>query len=341
MDSLTQTRFIRFLDNPTPTTEEVIEVFQPLAAGEYDPVHTAALLATIRTRGETKADLSGVAQAFLAVAHPFPVTGQGIIDTAGTGGDGLNTINITTGASMIAAAAGQKVIKCGNRSVSSRSGSADVLEALGIPLTLDCDAAVRQLDNTHFTFLFAPAYHPAVAHVVPVRQALKVPTIFNTMGPILSPVRPEYQIMGIANPQLGQTIAEVFRDLGRRRALVIHGSGMDEIALHGATTIWELNEHGEISHFEITPESLGLNTYPLHELTGGSAAENAEMLRKTFAGHGTPAHRDALAASAGAIFYVHGRTDSIKEGVELALDLLSDGTVDQWLTAQEGALYNA
>ena len=224
--------FRRFIDNPAPTLEEATEAFTPLTVGDYDDVHIAALLATIRTRGETFADIAGAAQAFLAAGRPFPVTGEGIMDTAGTGGDGANTINITTAASLLAAAGGVKMIKHGNRSVSSKSGSADVLEALNIPLDLDPDRAVRQFESANFTFLFAPAYNPAIAFVQPVRKALGVTTLFNTMGPLLSPARPEFQIMCIANPGLGPIIAETLNTLGRTRALVVHGAGTDEIAVH-------------------------------------------------------------------------------------------------------------
>ena len=161
----------RFLDNPAPTLEEAVEAFTPLTVGDYEDVHIAALLATIRTRGETYADIAGAAKAFLAAGRPFPITGEGIMDSAGTGGDGANTINITTAASLTAAAGGVKMIKCGNRSVSSKSGSADVLEALNIPLDLDPERAVRQFESSNFTFLFAPAYNPAIAFVQPVRKA--------------------------------------------------------------------------------------------------------------------------------------------------------------------------
>ena len=199
-----------FLNNSQPTIEEAMEVFTPLAVGDYDDIHIAALLTHIRTRGETFADIAGAAKAFLKVGYPFRITGEGLMDSAGTGGDGANTINITTGASLVAAAGGVKMIKHGNRSVSSKSGSADVLEALNIPLDLDAARAVRQFKASNFTFLFAPAYNPAVAHVQPVRKALGIPTIFNTLGPLLSPGRPSLQIMGIANPAQGQLIAEAF-----------------------------------------------------------------------------------------------------------------------------------
>ena len=331
--------FRRFMDNPEPTLEEAIEAFTPLTVGDYDDVHIAALLAMIRTRGETFADIAGAARAFLAAGRPFPVTGEGIMDTAGTGGDGANTINITTAASLTAAAGGVKMIKCGNRSVSSKSGSADVLEALNIPLDLDPERAVRQFESSNFTFLFAPAYNPAIAFVQQVRKALGVSTLFNTMGPLLSPARPEFQIMGIANPALGQVIAETMRELGRNRALVVHGAGTDEIAVHGETEVWELKD-GEITHYTVTPEELGVERHSLEDLRGGNGAENAAFMRATFAGEGPDAHRDAVAVSAGAMFYLYGIADSLAAGTEHAKQLLADGTVADWLATHEEADYS-
>ena len=331
--------FRRFMDNPEPTLEEAIEAFTPLTVGDYDDVHIAALLAMIRTRGETFADIAGAARAFLAAGRPFPVTGEGIMDTAGTGGDGANTINITTAASLTAAAGGVKMIKCGNRSVSSKSGSADVLEALNIPLDLDPDRAVRQFESSNFTFLFAPAYNPAIAFVQQVRKALGVSTLFNTMGPLLSPARPEFQIMGIANPKLGQVIAETMRELGRNRALVVHGAGTDEIAVHGETEVWELKD-GEITHYTVTPEELGVERHSLEDLRGGNGAENAAFMRATFAGEGPTAHRDAVAVSAGAMFYLYGIADSLAAGTEHAKQLLANGTVADWLATHEEADYS-
>lgn len=327
-----------YLDNPAPTLEEAIEVFKPLTVGDYDDVHIAALLVAIRTRGETFADVAGAAKAFLAAGHPFPVTGEGLMDTAGTGGDGANTINITTAASLVVAAGGVKMVKHGNRSVSSKSGSADVLEALGIPLDLDPARAVRQFEASNFTFLFAPAYNPAVAHVQPVRKALGVPTLFNTMGPLLSPAHPEFQIMGIANPAVGQIIAEVFAELGRSRALVVHGSGTDEIAVHGPTRIWELRD-GTIENYEITPEEIGVSRHDLSELAGGDGEENARLIRAVFDGTGAPAHLDAISATAGAMFYLCGMEDSIADGTVRARDLIASGAVAQWLSKHEEADY--
>ncbi|AKK12169.1 anthranilate phosphoribosyltransferase [Corynebacterium uterequi] len=327
-----------FIDNKAPTVAECIEAFTPLTVGDYDEVHIAALLTAVKTRGETAADLLGAARAFLKAGRPFPITGAGLMDTAGTGGDGKNTINITTGASLVAAAGGVRMVKCGNRSVSSKAGSADVLEAMKIPLDLDPERAVRQFEASNFTFLFAPAYNPAVGYVQPVRRALKFPTLFNTLGPILAPGRPEFQIMGIANPKQGPIIAEVFKELGRGRALVVHGDGSDEVSVTGPTLVWDLQD-GEISHYTLTPDDFGVGTYSFEDLLGGDAEFNAQALYAVFAGEGAPAHRDAIIATSGAMFHLYGIADSYKAGADHARTLIDDGTVNAWLTKHEETNY--
>lgn len=328
-----------YLDNPAPTEAESYEVFAPLTEGSYDPLLVAALLATIRTRGATPADITGAARAFLEKATPFPQQGEGLIDCVGTGGDGANTINISTAASLVAASAGLRMVKHGNRSVSSKSGSADVLEAFGINLMQEVDQAHRQLQGANFTFLFAPAYHPAFKHVMPIRQALKIPTIFNVLGPLINPARPEIQLLGVADPALGPLMIRTLADLGRTRALVVHGSGIDEIAVHGSTQVWELRD-GEITSYTLTPSDFGVGEWTLEDLRGGTGEENAALLRAVFEGAGAPAHRDAIVANAGALFYLAGQADSFAEGAELAAKQLSSGTVSSWLSAQEAADYS-
>ena len=226
--------------------EDTTSVFRALAAGAFSPTQIAALLATLRTRGETPTDITGAAQAFIEAARPFPVTGSPLLDCVGTGGDGANTINISTTAALLAAAGGLQVVKHGNRSVSSKSGAADVLEALGFDLGQDPDAASQQLASSGFCFLFAPGYHPAFAHVMPVRKELAIPTIFNVLGPLLNPARPALQLMGTVRPDLGPMLIESMRNLGRERALVVHGSGTDEVAVDGSTAVWVVRD-GEIT----------------------------------------------------------------------------------------------
>ncbi|PRQ11077.1 anthranilate phosphoribosyltransferase [Corynebacterium sp. 13CS0277] len=305
------------------------DLFRAVAAGEFTPVEIAALLIALKTRGETPEDIAAAATAFTAAATPFPRTGAGIIDCVGTGGDGAGTINISTGSALIAAAGGLEVVKHGNRSVSSKSGAADVLEALGVPLDLSPEQAAATLESQGFTFLFAPAYHPAFKHVMPVRQALGVPTIFNLLGPLLNPARPALQLMGTARAELGPHLIEVMRQIGRERALVVHGSGLDEIAVHGPTEVWELRD-GEITHYTVTPEDLGLGTHTLSSLVGGDGRDNAQFMMDVFAGRGSEAHKDAMLASCGALFYLAGHADTLAGGVARAREVIDSGQAARW-----------
>ena len=304
-------------------------LFAGVAAGEFSPVEIAALLIHLKTRGETPTDIAAAATAFTAAATPFPQIDGDIIDCVGTGGDGAGTINISTGACLIAAAGGLRIVKHGNRSVSSKSGAADVLEALGVPLGLSPEDGAEQVRTQGFTFLFAPAYHPGFKHVMPVRQELGVPTIFNVLGPLLNPARPNLQLMGTARPELGPHLIEVMKAIGRERALVVHGSGLDEIAVHGPTTVWELRD-GEITQYEITPEDLGLGTHTVADLAGGDGQDNARLMMDVFAGRGSEAHADAMLASAGSLFYLAGKANTLAEGVALAREVITSGAAATW-----------
>ncbi|MDO4909818.1 MAG: anthranilate phosphoribosyltransferase [Corynebacterium sp.] len=319
-----------YILNPAPTAEQATEVFAALARGEYSPVLIAALLATIRTRGATAADISGAASAFLDAATPIDIPTRPIMDCVGTGGDGAQTINISTAASLLAAAAGIPMVKHGNRSISSKSGAADVLESLGIPLDLSSEEAAKEVERHNFTFLFAPAYHPAFKHVMPIRKELAIPTIFNILGPLINPARPELQLMGIADPSLGPIIIEALKELGRRHAVVVHGAGTDEIAVHGETLIWELKD-GEISHYTLSPSDFGVDTHTLEDLRGGDGNENAELLKEVFAGKGKKAHRDAIVANAAMLFYLAGKAENFTEGAQKAEEILDSGAVLSWM----------
>lgn len=310
--------------------------FAALGTGAADPGVIGAVLGYLNGRGITATDIAGAAQAFLELAREFPRPDGDVLDCVGTGGDGSNTINISTAAALAAAADGLTVVKHGNRSISSRSGSGDVLEALGVPLApLPAEASQAAIDHG-FTFLFAPEYHPAFRFVGPIRAALGIPTIFNVLGPLLNPARPNLQLMGVANPQLGADLAAALQALGRERALVVHGAGTDEIATWGPTLVWELRD-GEITHYQLTPAELGLPQAELGDLVGGDGAENAAALLEVFRGAGQPAHRDAVAANLAGLYYLAGRAESIPAGVELALDTLASGKVASWLGCIQSA----
>ncbi|WP_103061478.1 anthranilate phosphoribosyltransferase [Actinomyces qiguomingii] len=318
------------------TQDETGVVFAALGAGDLSEAETAALLAALHARGETADEVAGAASAFRDAARPFPEVTFPLVDVVGTGGDGVGTINISTGAGIVAASMGVSVAKHGNRAVSSKTGAADVVAALGLPLDVTPEQAVEILARDHFTFLFAQAYHPAMRHVAPIRKALATPTIFNVLGPLLNPAHLTYQLMGVANPDILDMIAQTMVKLGRKRALIVHGAGTDEIAVHGATQVREATPRG-VKAYEVTPEELGVSTYTLEDVLGGEPEENAALLREVFAGRGEPAHRDAIAVNAGALLYLAGPADNLADGTRMALDQLASGRVAEHLDSMTKA----
>ncbi|WP_299807667.1 anthranilate phosphoribosyltransferase [uncultured Shewanella sp.] len=318
------------------TRAEAKSLFSQIIQGEMNEVTMAGMLVAMKMRGETIDEISGAADALRAAAKAFPTpsestVNQGIVDIVGTGGDGHNTINISTTAAFVAAAAGAKVAKHGNRSVSSKSGSSDLLAQFGIDLTMAPETARDCLDELGLCFLFAPHYHGGVAHAVPVRQALKTRTLFNVLGPLINPSRPDFMLLGVYSPELVAPIAQVVKALGIKRAMVVHGSGLDEVALHGDTLVHELKD-GAITEYRITPADLGVAQAELTDLEGGAPEENAEYTRAILQGTGKGAHMNAVAINAGCALYVAGVCDDIKSGTALALETINSGKAYQLLT---------
>jgi anthranilate phosphoribosyltransferase len=303
---------------------ELEALFAKLVAGELDPVLLSALLVALKVKGENGAEIAAAARALRAAAEPFPRPDYCFADCCGTGGDGAATLNVSTGVAFVAAACGLPIAKHGNRSVSSRSGSADVLEALGVNVHCDSATARDCLDKAGVAFLFAPDYHPGIAHAMPVRRALATRTLFNVLGPLVNPARPSCQLVGVYAPELVRPLAEALLLLGVERALVVHGSGLDEIALHGPTVAVRICD-GTLETLTLTPEDAGLAPRPLATLAGGTVEENAAELIAVLAGGGRAAYRDAIALNAGALLCVGHRADTLKEGTETALFALANG----------------
>lgn len=303
---------------------QTAELFGALIRGEMSETAMAGMLVALKMRGETIEEISGAADAMRAAAKPFPnpCVDNGIIDIVGTGGDGFNTINISTTAAFVAAAAGAKVAKHGNRSVSSKSGSSDLLAQFGIDLTMSPTTARHCLDNLNLCFLFAPHYHGGVKHAVPVRQALKTRTLFNVLGPLINPAQPEFMLLGVYSAELVLPIAKVLQALGTKRAMVVHGSGLDEVALHGPTQVAELKD-GEIIEYQLTPADLGVPLATIEALEGGTPAQNALITQAILQGQGQAAHAHAVAINAGCALYVCGVCDSPKAGTALALSTIN------------------
>jgi len=316
-------RLEALLENPL-AQEEMAALFTALVQGALEPLQIAALLTALRTRGERPEEIAGAVQALRAAAAPFPRPEGLFVDACGTGGDGLHTVNISTAVALVVAAAGVKVAKHGNRSVSSRCGSADVLEACGIRLDLSAAQARRCLDEVGICFLFAPQYHAGLRHAMPVRKALGVRTVFNLIGPLVNPAHPPRQLVGVYDARWCEPVAETLGRVGCERALVVHGSGLDEVALHGPTQA-ALLDGGQVTCLTLRPEELGLEPQPLTALTGGAPAENAAWLHKLAGGAGTAAHRHAVALNAGMVLWLADAAPDPTAGVRHARDLLRGG----------------
>jgi anthranilate phosphoribosyltransferase len=305
-------------------SEDAEHLFERLVLGKLEPAEIAGMLIALRMKGETADEMIGAARALSSAALPFERPDYLYADCCGTGGDGSGLINVSTATAFLAVASGLPVAKHGNRSVSSRCGSADVLEAVGAKIDLPPEKARSVLDQTGFCFLFAPAYHPGMKHAAPVRRQLEVRTIMNLLGPCINPARPPVQLLGVADPRMLRRIAQTLAAMGVQEALVVHGSGLDEIALHAETRAVRLS--GDvIEEFEITPEDAGLERAPLKGVTGGDVAENAERLKALLAGQASPAEEDLVILNAAALLMTAGRVDDLREGAALARDGLGSG----------------
>jgi anthranilate phosphoribosyltransferase len=304
------------------SAEETAEVLAEVMAGNASEVETAGVLIALRTKGETVPELVGLAQAMRRFATPVHTERDDLIDTAGTGG-GRPTFNVSTTAALIAAGAGCAVAKHGNRSATGLSGSADVLEALGVRIDLAPDAVARCIEEVGFGFMFAPAHHGATRFVVPVRKELAVRTIFNFLGPLTNPAGARRQLIGVSDPGYLEKIAGALAKLGAAKALVVSSAdGLDEMSTSGTTRVVEV-DGGKLSSYEVAPEDVGLARADGAALAGGHPEDNARTAREIFAGEPGPA-RDIAVLNAGAAIYVSGRVDSLEAGVRAAEAAIDD-----------------
>ncbi len=284
----------------------------------------AAFLTALKLKGETVDEITGLVEALREKAMPISTHLSGIMDNCGTGGDGSQSFNISTTTSFVLAGAGVKVAKHGNRSVSSKTGSADVLEELGVALDFNGDEVEELLDTNGIAFLFAPHVHSQLKKVMQVRKQLKIPTIFNLIGPLTNPVTLDTQLLGVYRRDMIETMALVLKQLGRKRAIVLNGAGyMDEASLAGENHL-VLVEEGEISTFTISPEDIGLSYYPLEKIKGGDAIENARILVDVLKGNTSP-YLDTTLLNAAIALYASGKAATVKEGVELARHSIESG----------------
>ncbi|MEI7858781.1 MAG: anthranilate phosphoribosyltransferase [Acidimicrobiales bacterium] len=327
----------RLLDGESLAADQAEEVLGQVLAGEATPAQIAGLAVALRAKGESVSEMTGFVRAMVAHAVPLDLpAGIDLVDTCGTGGDRLHSINISTISSLVVAASGAKVCKHGGRASSSAVGAADVLEALGAVADLHPAGVVRSIQEVGLGFCFAPRFHPAMRFAAPVRRELGIPTIFNYLGPLANPGRARYQVVGVSDPSMAAKMLGVLAANGAHRAMVVHGDdGLDELSTTGPSTVHELiridggsdpADDGEVSvtTYRIDPADFGLARATLADLRGGDAACNAEAIRRVVAGDASP-HRDIAVLNAAAALMVIGQCDSLESGISLAGSLIDDG----------------
>lgn len=307
-------------------------MMRSIMTGEATPAQVASVLTALRMRGESPAEIAAFAQVMREHAVRIRPTVSGrLVDTCGTGGDGAQTFNISTAAAFVAAGAGVPVVKHGNRAMSSRCGSADVLSALGVNLAVDPVAQERIVEEIGIAFLFAPAHHPAMRHVAGVRQEIGCRTVFNLLGPLANPAGAEAQLLGVYSPDLTSVVADVLRLLSLSRAMVVHGDGMDEITTTGETLVAELDD-GSIHQYTISCEKFGIPVAAKQDLAGGDAAENARILKGVLEGERGAAH-DIVLLNASAAIYLGGKAGDLHEGLSRAAEAVESGAAMKKLEA--------
>lgn len=329
MDSAFQPIKHRILSGETLSSDDAESAFSAILSGEVDPIDIAAFLAAMKVRGETADEVLGAVRVMRRNADPT-LAPPGAIDTCGTGGDGLSTLNVSTTVAIVLAACGVPIAKHGTRSISSKSGSSDVLTALGVSIDQNADAIRKALADYNISFFFAPSYHAAMAVVAPVRVTLKARTIFNLLGPLSNPAAVKRQLLGTFDARWCRPMAEVLRDLGSEKAWVVHGhDGEDEISISGPTYVTEL-ANGAIDNFEITPADAGLPEHPLEAIKGGDPAYNAAAMRDVLGGK-EGAYQDAVALNAAAALIVADKVTSLEDGAAKAKVIMRSGKALQLL----------
>lgn len=318
----------KVVDRIDLSTDEMQSVMTQVMTGEATPAQIGALLMGLRMKGETIEEITGAAMVMRQLASGVKVTGDHLVDTCGTGGDGANLFNVSTASAFVVAASGGTVAKHGNRSVSSKTGSADLLEAAGVNLQLDSEQVARAVEEIGVGFMFAPAHHSAMKHAIGPRKEMAMRTIFNMLGPLTNPAGVKNQVIGVFNKALCRPLAEVLKNLGSEHVLVVHSDdGLDEISLASKSYVAELN-NGEITEYEITPEECGIESQTLIGLTVNSAQESLDLINDALGKRETEVGQkaaDIIALNAGAAIYAAGLAANLKNGVEMAQDAIYSG----------------
>jgi len=305
------------------TVEEAREAADAVFEDATD-AQIGGLLVALRMKGETDREIAGFAQGMKDAARTISPDREPLIDTCGTGGDGYDTINVSTASAVVASAGGAAVAKHGNYSVSSSSGSADVLEEVGVEIDAEPPAVENSIDEIGVGFMLAPVFHPAMKRVIGPRKELGARTVFNVLGPLTNPANADAQVVGVYDEELVPRMARSLAHMNVERALVVHGDGLDEISLHGETTVAEVDGEN-VEEYTLTPDEMGVDEASVEDVSGGSPAENARDLRRIFEGEETGAKRDIVLANSGAALYVAGIAGDVSEGVEVAKNAIDEG----------------
>lgn len=316
----------KLLDRKDLTHDEMLSVMRSIMSGELAPVQIAGILVALRMKGETVDEIAAAAEVMRELSTKVKVMAdEHLIDTCGTGGDGIQTFNVSTVSAFVAAAAGAKVAKHGGRSVSSTCGSADVLEALSVNVNLTPEQVAKCVDEVSIGFMFAPNHHSAMKHAAPVRRELGVRTLFNLLGPLTNPAGAKNQVMGVFDQALTGKLAHVLKRLGSRHVMVVHGAdGMDEISFAGDTYVAEL-KNGQVSEYTLNPQQFGMALHKAENIRVDNAEQSKTMIMEVLAGKTGPA-RDIVLLNAGAAIYVAGQAESLQEGIARAAQVLDDGS---------------
>lgn len=319
-----QTAIKALTERDSLSAEQMQAVMRSIMTGEATPAQIGGFLIALRMKGETVDEVVGAAKVMRELATAVPVAGDHIVDTCGTGGDGAGIFNVSTAGAFVVAAAGGQVAKHGNRSISSSSGSADVLEAAGVNLNITPEQVASCINQIGVGFMFAPAHHSAMKHAIGPRREMAVRTVFNVLGPLTNPAAAPNQVLGVFSRDWVRPLAEVLQRLGSRHVMVVHAEdGLDEISIASPTYVAELKE-GAISEYTLTPEQLGLKRSPLDSLVVDDAAQSLQLIRGLLAGEPGPA-ADIIKLNAGAAIYVAGLAESLQAGVERAAEIISSG----------------
>lgn len=312
------------------TYEEAYFVMGEIMGGEATPAQISAFLTALRLKGETADEIAGLASVMRSKATPVRVNGPAI-DIVGTGGDGVGTFNVSTAAAFVVAGAGLKVAKHGNRAMSSQCGSADILEALGVNISLSAESVAECIENTGIGFMFAQAFHPAMKHAAPVRKEIGIRTVFNILGPLTNPAQVEYILLGVPSEEVGEKIAAVLKRLGIKHGLVIYGKdGLDEISISGKSVIWDVTKDKVSSPYEVSPKDFGFTKADIGEIKGGTPQENAAVLLRILEGEKSPLSNMVVMNAAAGLVAGNAATD-LKQAVKLAEASISSGKAKEKL----------